>query len=192
MQDCESIKKLLGNSKFYYIICIGIDGNYLYTNDNYANTFSHVTGGFIGKSGYINMHPDDVVACKLAAEKALTNPDILVPVTIRKQDGRNGFIITQWEFRAMTENGTPTGVFCIGYDVTKYVDDLNKKDDQLKSIAFHQSHTIRKPLANIMGVVSILRKMDPEENAKHLFQILFDNATELDEVIRRIVKETES
>ncbi len=94
-------------------------------------------------------------------------------------------------FWAMMDNGAPVGIFCLGYDVTKYVDDLHKKDDQLKSIAFHQSHTIRKPLANILGVVSILRKMDPEENAKHLFQILFDNATELDEVIRRIVKETE-
>ncbi len=191
MQDCEGIKKLFGNSRFYYIICINTEGKYVYTNGNYANTFKHVTDGFIGKSGYINMHPDDVPVCREAAYKCFENPDTLFPVTLRKHDGKNGFIITQWEFRAMMDNGAPVGIFCLGYDVTKYVDDLHKKDDQLKSIAFHQSHTIRKPLANILGVVSILRKMDPEENAKHLFQILFDNATELDEVIRRIVKETE-
>ncbi len=191
MQDCEGIKRLLGNSRFYYIICISMEGKYIYTNDNYANTFTHVTDGFIGKSSVINMHPDDVATCMETATKCIQNPGALFPVTIRKHDGKNGFIITQWEFKAIMDNGAPAGVFCIGYDVTKYIDDIHKKDDQLKSIAFHQSHTIRKPLANILGVVSILRKMDPEENAKHLFQILFDNATELDEVIRWIVKETE-
>jgi signal transduction histidine kinase len=34
--------------------------------------------------------------------------------------------------------------------------ELLQKNEQVKNIAFHQSHTVRRPLANILGIIELL------------------------------------
>lgn len=65
-----------------------------------------------------------------------------------------------------------------------------KQYETLKRIAWLQSHEVRRPITNIMGMYHILKAADkntPEENQQYLDHLL-DATKELDEIIHKIVR----
>ncbi len=189
MKNFDQTIRLLENAAYYYVICTSMDSNYSYINSNYAKRFSHVDNNFVGKPFHITMHPDDIAATTAAGQACLMDKNKLASVRIRKHDGKGGYIITQWEFKGMfDDDGNPQGVFCLGYDITQFITALEKKDLILTDIAFSQSHVIRRPLANIMGVADALKHYDLPAEVNELIDILQQNALELDSVIRDTAK----
>jgi len=193
---------LLENSNFYYIIMTGMDGNYSYVNTRYASAFGYISENMVGKPYYITMHPDDMKVCAEVAAKCFENPDKSFPATIRKHDGKGGYIITQWEYRAIFDDqNQPAGVFCLGYDITEYVvanqqlevakTEIEEKKSILEQIGWEQSHVIRRPVANILGLVNILSKMDMDQNLSNICDMLTDSAAQLDEAVNSIVRKTD-
>ena len=194
-QTCDLLKE----SSFYYIIIVNMDGNYIFTNDNYAERFSHVSSGLIGQPFHITMHPDDVTTCEMVSKECFQQPDKLFPATIRKHDGQGGYIFTQWEFRAMLdENNLPAGVFCLGYDISelilerqqskKVTEEINAQSTLLEEIVFTQSHTVRAPLANLIALTRIMKKnLHNEKYIGQVCDMVCDSAKKLDEIITDIV-----
>lgn len=42
--------------------------------------------------------------------------------TLRKHDGKDSFVTTQWEMQAIfNEHQEPYGVFCLGYNITETI-----------------------------------------------------------------------
>lgn len=196
---------LLDNSSFYYVITTNMEGVYSYVNKNYLNTFADIHGQIVGQPYYITMHPEDTKVCEEVAAKCLKHPTALFPATIRKHDGKGGYIITQWEYQAMfNDDGSPEGIFCLGYDITTFMKErselqtsqsdleetkeiLERKKQALKEVMFDQSHVIRRPVANIIGLIHILQKMEVDQNLKNIVDMLLISTNELDDVIKRIV-----
>ena len=118
-----------------------------------------------------------------------------------KHNGQGGYVVTQWEFTLMVENGEPQGVFCLGHDITEYVavknevesinKDLEIKNELLDEIAFDQSHIARAPLANIVGLVSILKNLNLDASTGSIVNMLEQSSNQLDNAIKTIVKKTE-
>ncbi len=194
-------RNLLQNSTYYYAIAIGMDNRYSYVSPNYDVNFSFINDSLLGKPFYITLHPDDIKICQEAGAKCFEKPHELFPATLRKHDGKGGFIFTQWELKAIfDEDGNPEGIFCIGYNITEYVDTRNQlktanivihdKDDQLNEIGFIQSHVVRKPLANIIGLINILKITEGDTEIDTVTNLLLNSARELDEVIRDITAKT--
>lgn len=200
--------ELLDSSNFYYIVAINMQSVYSFINKHYADTFFHIHGDMVGKPYQITMHADDTKICQEVAAKCFQQPDKLFPATIRKHDGKGGYVITQWEYKAMlNDDGSPDGIFCIGYDITKFVEESNqlslsqkdleetqslleKKEKILQQIIFHQSHIIRHPLTNILALVNILQKLEVDQNLKSILDMLIESSNQLDNVIREIVNKT--
>ena len=179
--------RLLEHTTNYYVMCIDMAGRYSYINGNYAKRFRHVNDNFVGKEFSITMHPDDIDGCRIAGMKAIADNRSFVPVTIRKHDGAGGYVITQWEFKSITdEHDLPTGVFCLGHDITEFINELDGKDMLLNDIAFSQSHVVRLPVANILGAAALLGDMELPAAAKELLHLLTSSAEELDVIIRKI------
>lgn len=65
-----------------------------------------------------------------------------------------------------------------------------KKEETLKEIAFDQSHLIRMPLSNILGLISIMEATLLDDDAQHLLALLKQSSVQLDTVIRKIVNKT--
>lgn len=175
-----------------------MDNNYSYVNTHYANAFGYADKSIVGKPYYITMHEDDRKVCEETAVKCFQNPDKSFPATIRKHDGKGGYVITQWEYRAMfNEQNQPNGVFCMGYDITEYErtnqqlevakSEIKEKKSLLERIGWEQSHVIRKPIANIIGLTGILSKMDVDQNLINICDMLTESATQLDEAVCKIV-----
>lgn len=83
-------------------------------------------------------------------------------------------------------------VACFGHDVTGLKNVQKEIEDQnntLKEITWMQAHVIRKPVANIQGLIDALDldHLDNNENRK-LLQLIRDQSDELDLAIRQIVE----
>jgi signal transduction histidine kinase len=69
---------------------------------------------------------------------------------------------------------------------------LETQNQKLMEIAWVQSHEVRAPLARIMGLVQLLsRYPDDKVNFKDSLNHILNNASELDQIIRKIVRKTE-
>lgn len=68
---------------------------------------------------------------------------------------------------------------------------LKSQNKALRDIAFIQSHEVRRPLANILGVIEVLNNNNTVNN-KEILDHLIQSANELDTQIRSIVQKTNS
>lgn len=189
------------NSSFYYIIATNMDGRYTYVNNCYKKAFEHIHGPIVGQPYELTMHPDDINVCGEVAAKCFADPENTYPATIRKHNGRGGYVITQWEYKALfDEENRPAGIFCLGYDISEYMSFheqlknaqnlISQRDTVLKEISFYQSHIIRRPLANIMGLAKVLERMDLDQNMRNICNMLIENSLQLDEVIKDAAHKT--
>jgi PAS domain S-box-containing protein len=194
MHSFEEIKKLLENSSIYYLVAVDMNSKYSYLNSRYRNVFNGIHGNLVGQHYLKTMHPDDSNICVNVSEQCFRFPDRTFPAIIRKHDGKGGYIITQWEYKAIfDETGQPAGVFCIGNDITEFMNaSINLKETEkslnvaritLEEIAYIQSHVVRKPIANILGLMLLLESMEVDDTVKSIIDMIDLNAKELDEVI---------
>lgn len=201
MLNFRETNALLANSSFFYTIAIGMDSRYSYVSDNYSRNFDRLKESLLGKHFSVTLHPEDIVICEEAGRRCFENPGSLVAATLRKHDGKGGFVVTQWEMQAMfNKHQEPDGIFCIGYNITEYVDtrarlasandEIESKTMKLNDIGFIQSHVVRKPLANIIGLSDLLSTMEVSPNVRQVQELLFSSARELDNVIKEIIDNT--
>ncbi|SFF34268.1 PAS domain-containing protein [Thermoflexibacter ruber] len=90
--------------------------------------------------------------------------------------------------------GNATKILGFAQDITdkvNYINELEKKNEQLAEIARLNSHEIRRPLANILGLVALFNREDPADEFNiEVLDKMDKSARELDEVIHRIVDNT--
>ncbi len=68
---------------------------------------------------------------------------------------------------------------------------IENQNQTLREIAFLQSHRVRRPLANILGLISVFNRKDMTDPFNHLvLEKLLVSTQELDEIIRSIVDKT--
>jgi hypothetical protein len=195
MQHFKEINTFLASSSFFYTIAIGMDSRYSYVSDNYNRNFALLEESLLGKHFSTTLHPDDIPLCAEAGGRCFKNPGVLIPATLRKHDGKGGFVVTQWEMQALfNEQQQPEGVFCVGYNITELISaqtEIESKNTQLSEISFMQSHVVRKPLANIIGLSYLLSDMEVGPEVRQVHTKLFDSANELDMVIKEISHKAE-
>ncbi|MBD1385406.1 PAS domain-containing protein [Mucilaginibacter rigui] len=195
MQYFKEINSFLSSSSFFYTIAIGLDSRYSYVSDNYNRNFALSEKSLLGKHFSTTLHPDDIVICAEAGMKCLQNPGVLIPAKLRKHDGEGGFVITQWEMQGIfSEKNEPEGVFCIGYNITELVSaqtEIETKNMKLSEISFIQSHGVRKPLANIIGISHLLADIEVGPDVRQLHEKLIASANDLDMVIKEIASKAE-
>lgn len=81
-------------------------------------------------------------------------------------------------------------------DITKIkiqTQELERQNKKLLEIAWTQSHEVRGPLARLMGLTQILRRYPDEKiDLPSSLDSILSSANELDEIVRKIVRKTES
>ncbi|MCC5930219.1 MAG: PAS domain S-box protein [Cyclobacteriaceae bacterium] len=84
-------------------------------------------------------------------------------------------------------------VVAIMHDVSllrKSEQKLKENNEQLKKIAWRQSHEVRGPLANILGLCNLLESASGDSEHEQLLSFLKVSASRLDDIINQIVQET--
>lgn len=89
-----------------------------------------------------------------------------------------------------------TGFMAVQTDITerkKAEEQIKKQNETLKDIAFTQSHILRRPLANILGLLNLIDMEKDRQQINALyeyFDYLLQSAREADEIIHQIVEKT--
>lgn len=120
MPDNYQFPKWLVDSPTYYVVVIGLDSKYQYTNDMFNSRFKHISDDFIGVDFKSTIIMDDYDSCLSAVNKCLSDSNIVERVYIRKPNENDGYFWTSWDFSfTQSKEGTP-GILCIGHDMTDY------------------------------------------------------------------------
>jgi PAS domain S-box-containing protein len=92
------------------------------------------------------------------------------------------------------ENGKPTIIEGTIHDITqrKNAEEIIKlKNEKLTEVAFLQSHIVRRPIANILGILHLVNKDNPADPINlELIPKLEEVSKDLDTVIKQIVQKT--
>lgn len=67
---------------------------------------------------------------------------------------------------------------------------LDEKSELLVEIAYTQSHMVRRPLANLLGLAGLMKEERNSETLAILLKKLIQSASELDDMVRTISKKT--
>lgn len=89
---------------------------------------------------------------------------------------------------------TLIGVGCFARDITsrkQTEQEINDKVKTLKEIAWIQSHAVRRPLANIMGLAELIKlNTSNTEQVEEAVSLMEKSCKELDEIIREVVRKS--
>ncbi len=88
-----------------------------------------------------------------------------------------------------------TGILATGTDITeKKIAErkLLEQNERLREIAWMQSHEVRKPLANIIGLLTLVDQKKMDTGNETIFQFLKQSTDELDHMIRSIIEKTKA
>jgi len=173
-----------------FIVCVGMDGNYLYTNLAYNNRFGFQGGSLVGRPSMNDIHVDDHHLAIETVGKCMNQLNTAFDVVLRKPSKSGGFVYTQWDFFAISnEHNQPEYVMCVGMEISTLIEQVEAQVSKLNEVVFDQSHLVRRPLANILSLSQILmdKANASEEERKIMIAKMQIVARELDDVLRYVV-----
>ena len=92
------------------------------------------------------------------------------------------------------KNKKPQRIIGSKQDITQqkeYIKQIEQRNKKLEEIAWEQSHTVRAPLAKIMGLIDLLKYSENNSTeTKYLLENILNSAEDLDAVIRNIAEKT--
>lgn len=155
--------------------------------------YSSTTSESLYKIFYTSVHPDDmklmsdIITELLSFKKEINGAvyRIIVP------DGHIKYIESHAIIKK-SESGKIISLIGTNRDITEDIlgqEKIKAQNKVLREIAFIQSHEVRRPLANILGMIEIL-KNSGALNDLEIFNHLVESANELDREIRNIVNKT--
>lgn len=193
----ESEKKLesIVNSSNNNIYYFSLDKKILFVNEAAQRHCMKLNGRYyqIGDDIKNYMDPTDYEAGIKVVDKMLQQRTPFAHENvIRYPDGD-----IKWFYRhyypTYNSQGILNGFVTASTDITDLKTkefELKKRDEQLREIAKIQSHEIRRPLANVLGLVAVLKDDLYKESVEQHLELLEKSADELDRVIRKIVFNT--
>jgi PAS domain S-box-containing protein len=91
-------------------------------------------------------------------------------------------------------DGDILGLCCISRDITEnylYTRRIEEQNEQLRKIAWIQSHEVRAPLSDILGLISLIREgIIPAAEYGKTIELISQAANNLDTVVAKTVQET--
>ena len=145
-----------------------------------------------------NIYPEDRAGVLQEMQQVIADPHRDILYSECRFMKANGEVINL-QFRMLflrNEQGKAIRAVASFRDITVIKQTLyqvQSQNERLKDIAWAQSHTVRAPLARIMGLIELLKtEGSPCNYQNELMEYLCVSAAELDEVIREIVRKTEA
>ena len=187
----SALSKLVDNTNMF-LVCIDLQGYYCYANNAFYKRFKKVPSSVISKHSLEDIHPADHGLVMETVERCFMNMNTAQEIVVRKPTLSGDYIYTKWDFIAMiNEIGEPY-IMCIGFEITDFMENIAANVTRLQEIAFDQSHLVRRPLANILGLSKLLSETDDasETETKYFLSQLHAEAQQLDNIIKLVNEKT--
>lgn len=168
----------------------------IFYGEGFNTMFGYETG-VVNKNLWIkNIHPEDSKRVIRDLKKAVNNTQkefFNAEYRFIKANGDIAYIQHKGIF-IRNEKGEVTRIIGAMVDLTESLEKMNTIEQQnktLKDISWTQSHMVRAPLANLLGLINLLKdnkKMGYTD--ERLIDYIGESATKLDHIIHDIVKKS--
>jgi PAS domain S-box-containing protein len=200
--------QFLANSIPQIIFTASVDGKLDFLNDVYFQYSGIRKKGYDGNLLLQIVHPADrSLALKAWKNAMATGEDYNMEVQCRNAEGEyEWFLMHAVLYRNIDDEpemwiGSCTNINehkqkeklqldRLSNSLTKADNLISKQDDKLKQIAFEQSHLVRAPLSNVLGLAQLFKELKEEDEKVKVLTLLEQSAIELDRVVRKIVHTT--
>lgn len=172
------------------IAVIDLDGKFLFVNDKRAAYFKKPKHEIVGRTIY-EFYPskdtDDLPEkiCRVKQNKTSTTCETFV--TLNGQD----LWLRVTLHPILDANDEVTSILINTIDITNIKTKeaaLRVQNDELKQIAFLQSHIVRSPLSNIQGLLALMESDELQGQQAYYLSLLKQAAAKLDIVVNEIVQ----
>ncbi len=195
----ELIPSYLQHTNMLMVVVTDFEGKYIYVNPYFQEKFRFIAQNFINLDARVSaVHFNDILMLEQAVADCVSNSPTPAKVRMRKPSPDGNWYWTNWEFSVLHDHASkPLGIMAIGQDITeterlrqaqKEIAEKNHQlliqNEALKEIAWLESHQMRRPLANILGLIDLIIDDFRVEYLNHLKTV----AQELDKVIHQVVK----
>lgn len=156
------------------------------------------------KFGTVSLKPNQVLFRNIAEFMGEAD-EVDVIENISQVINNEQLILREYEFKQMGNvhsyearfvKNSEQEALVVVRDITdrkNYIKAIEEQNLKLTEIAWMQSHSVRAPLARIMGLIACLKlESDDDVSREQLIQHIIDAAEELDAVIKEIVTKAEN
>lgn len=164
--------------------------NFLRVNDAMLRQYGYSIPEFLEMT-LLDIRPQQEIDAFKKAYKHFDHNDWLVTTEEYQHKRKNGeTFYVEISCNIIFIEGRKCGL-AIASDVTEkrnYLKAIEERNQRLQEIAFTQSHIVRAPLANMMGILYLIRDFDLKaEEGEELLQHFINCGEELDQSIKEIV-----
>ncbi len=190
--------KLLASATVEAIIDWDIENDVTIWGEGFSTLFGYDLSVYNNTLWSENIHPDDKGRVLSDLQKALADPTcnyFNADFSFLKANREVTYVQHRGLFIRNAE-GKAIRALAAMIDLTESLERISKIESQnnmLKDIAWTQSHIVRAPLANLLGLVYLLKeKNQTEMSHSEIIDHIQTSAEQLDQVIHDIVKKTEA
>jgi PAS domain S-box-containing protein len=194
--EAEIKLETLLNSSDDLIWLLNRKGKLVTWNRSFSDKYTALTGSVLNTGEEINLfrlsETEPIKKWQGYFTKAMQGEHVKVEETAGKGEPETYEVII--EPISHDQYGS-LGVGCFARDITlrkKNENEINQKIKQLKEITWVQSHELRRPLSNILGLVELIKTtsfQDVDELGRMMLQ-LEKSSVELDLIVRHIVEKS--
>jgi PAS domain S-box-containing protein len=197
LQIKDSLEALINNTQDH-IWSVDRERRYMYMNQAYIEQVTYLTGVKPYKGQYSYEHagfsPQIIDTWNIYYERALNGERYsIISESVDPSGGKR--LHFEVSFNPIyTAAGDIIGVGCFGHNITdrlKIQQELIDQNERLRNIASLSSHELRRPVASMLGLISVMDRQDffnPEN--EQIIEHLFSVSKEIDDAIRLIVDST--
>ncbi|MET4140404.1 PAS domain S-box protein [Pedobacter sp. UYP1] len=140
------------------------------------------------------IHPDDRVLVMESFKNIITDKQkyFFAEYRYRCADGSFKYIRDRG-YAIFDQHGEPVRMIGAMQDIDKqkkYEQQLLSQNEQLKEIAWLNSHQVRRPLSNILALISLIKDSPGNQDVLELIDFLAVSSKELDDAVIMINKQT--
>jgi PAS domain S-box-containing protein len=193
----EALKKSEARFKSYVenasdmIFTIDAEGLFTYISPNVEKIFGFKPDEVLHTNVMDYVHPDEVLQTQAKYDAGMINSTepFRLTLRIRHKDGHYKYLEADGSMQLSKVDGI------YGIIVARDIDEKQKsklqildQNARLKDIAFVQSHILRKPMVNILGILNQDGLDEGEsEESKKLHKLLKEQVVLMDGIVKRIV-----
>jgi PAS domain S-box-containing protein len=139
--------------------------------------------------------PEDIVVLEKAIDFVRNNEKLFSNRIYRHQKKDGSIIYVELVSNIIHIEKVKYGLV-MANDITEslnYIQAIESQNTRLQEITFNYSHIIRAPLANMMGIINLVKEMDvTSAESAELLDHLFTSCEQLDEKIAEVVEKSTS
>ena len=204
-KQAESAQQLLQESEHRFksmvqegsdlIAIVSAEGKFTFASDSYLPVLGYEPGELLGTNPEELAHPEDRALLGHYMSRMETEDRVEIPpFRFLRKDGGYSWVVSTITNRM--DDPAIQGVIANCRDVTAYRErtlQLQEKNEELKNIAWSQSHEVRAALSRVLGLLELFKAEDQLNPAQQeLLKHLCDSAAQLDHTVTAIVRRIEA